>query len=127
MFKIETKYNMTSFSCFYGWFWPESVFLLLTLNKHFSIGCEGQVLILWKLKKRHNCFLIKVARFISFSDLLLHRTAINYEQMTKLWTYYRAVGSIFLWWGGRGRGEAEQKFRPTWFTGKKKNKLSKTL
>ena len=53
------------------------VFLLLTLNKNLSVGCE-----------RHICFVIKVARPISFSDLLLHWIEINYEQITIVWTYY---------------------------------------
>ena len=36
------------------------VFLLLTLNKHLSVGCERQVIVFWKHKKRHICFVIKV-------------------------------------------------------------------
>ena len=63
------------------------VFLLLTLNKYLSVGCERQVIMFWKHKKRHICF-VKVARPILFSDLSLHRIEINYEQMTILWTDY---------------------------------------
>ena len=37
------------------------VFLLLTLNKCLSVGCERQVIIFWKHKKRYTCFVIKVA------------------------------------------------------------------
>ena len=62
--------------------------LLLTLSKCLSIGCERQVIMFWKHKKRYICFVIKVARSISFSDLSLHRIEINHEQMTILWTYY---------------------------------------
>ena len=61
------------------------VFLLLTLNKYLSVG---QVIIFQKHKKRHNCFVIKVARPISFSYLSLHWTEIIFEQITLLWTYY---------------------------------------
>ena len=64
------------------------LFLLLTLNKCLSVGCERQVIMFWKHKKRLICFVIKVARPISFSDLSLHRIEINYEQMTILWTCY---------------------------------------
>ena len=62
--------------------------LLLTLSKCLSIGCERQVIMFWKYKKRYICFVIKVARSISFSDLSLHRIEINHEQMIILWTYY---------------------------------------
>ena len=81
------------------------VFLLLTLNKHLSVGCEGQVIMFWKYKKRDICFVIKVARPISSSYLSFHRIKINYDQMTILWTYYRAVGSVFMVGvGDEGRG-----------------------
>ena len=72
------------------------VFLLLTLNKYLSVGCESQVIMFWKHKKRHICFVTKVSSPISFSDLSLHRIEINYEQMAILWTYYRAVGIFFM-------------------------------
>ena len=72
------------------------VFLLLTLNKHLSVGSERQVIMFWKHKKWHTCFVLKVARSVSSSDLSLHRIEMNYEQMTILWTYYRAVGSFFM-------------------------------
>ena len=62
------------------------VFLLWTLSKYLSLGCERQAITFWKHKKRYICFVKKVARPISFSDLSLHRTEINYEQMTILWT-----------------------------------------
>ena len=64
------------------------VFMLLTLNKYLSVECQIQVTMFWKHKKRYICFVIKVARPISFSDLSLHRIETNYEQMTMLWTYY---------------------------------------
>ena len=63
-------------------------FLLLTLNMYLSVGWEREVIMFWKHKKHYICFVIKVARPISFSDLSLHRIEINCEQMTMLWTYY---------------------------------------
>ena len=80
------------------------MFLLLTLNKNLSVGCERQVIMFWKHEKRHIRLVIEVARPISFSDLSLHRIEINYEQMTIRWTYYRAVGSLFKV-EGEGGGE----------------------
>ena len=65
--------------------------LILTLNKHLSVGCERQVIMFWKHKKRYISFVIKVARPISFSDLSLHRIEINYEQMTILWPYCEQI------------------------------------
>ena len=64
------------------------VLLLLTLNKYLSVGCQMQVIMFWKHKRRYICFVIKVTRPISFSDLSLDRIEINCEQMTMLWTYY---------------------------------------
>ena len=60
------------------------VFILLTLNKYLSVGCQMQVIMFWKHKKRYICFVIKVARPVLFSDLSLHRIETNYEQMTML-------------------------------------------
>ena len=71
------------------------VFILLTLNKYLSVGCQMQVIMFWKYKKRHICFVIKVARPISFSDLSLDRIEMNYEKMTMLWTYYECFGCKF--------------------------------
>ena len=65
------------------------VFLLLTLNKYLSVGCERQVIMFWKHKRRCICFVIKVARPNSFSDLSLHWIEIDYKQMTMSWTYYK--------------------------------------
>ena len=48
-----------------------TVFLLWTLNKYFSLGCERHVIMFWKCKKRHICFVIKIVRFISFSDFII--------------------------------------------------------
>ena len=62
--------------------------LLLALNMYLSVGWEREVIMFWKHKKHYICFVIKVARPISFSDLSLHRIEINCEQMTMLWTYY---------------------------------------
>ena len=55
------------------------VFLHLTVNKYLSAGCTRQVKIFWKKQKRNNCFVIKVAKPIPFSDLPLHRIETNYE------------------------------------------------
>ena len=38
------------------------VFLLLTFNKHLSVGCERQVIMFWKHEKRHICFVIKITK-----------------------------------------------------------------
>ena len=65
-----------------------SQYSLLTLNKYFSVGCEKQVMMFWKHRKQYICFVIKVERAISFSDLSLHRIEINYEQIIVLWIYY---------------------------------------
>ena len=59
------------------------VFLLLTLNKYLSVGCARKVIMFWKHKKRPICFVIKVARLITFSDLSLHRIEINYRTKKK--------------------------------------------
>ena len=56
-----------------------TVLLLWTLNKYFSVGGERQVEIFWKYKKRHISFVIKVARPISFSGFII---APNWN---KLW------------------------------------------
>ena len=72
------------------------VFVCLTLNKCLPVGCEKQVTMFWKHKTQSICFVIKVARPISFSDLSLHRIEINYEQMTILWTYYEHSMNIFF-------------------------------
>ena len=64
------------------------LFLLLTLNTDLSVECERQIIMLWKHIERCICFVIKVARLISFSDLSLHLIEINYEQMAMLWAYY---------------------------------------
>ena len=45
------------------------VCLLLTLNKYLSVGCERQVIIFWKHKKRYICLAIKVARPISLTAI----------------------------------------------------------
>ena len=78
------------------------VLLLLTLNKHLSVRCEIQIIMFWKHKKRYICFVIKVARPISFSNLSLHQIEINYEQMTILWTYSSSIGSFFMVVDGGG-------------------------
>ena len=68
------------------------VFLLLTLSKYLSVGCERQVITSWKHKKRSICFLINVDRPISFSNLSLHRIKDKLWHIIKryyyIWTYY---------------------------------------
>ena len=71
------------------------VFLLLTLNKHVSVGCERQVIMFWKQKKRHICFVLKVHGLFQ-SAIYIIAPNWNYEQMTILWTYCRVVGSFFM-------------------------------
>ena len=70
------------------------VFLLLTLNKYLSVWFERQVIMFWKYKNRHICFVIKVAGPISFSDLSFHQIELSYEQMIILWTYYEQIMNI---------------------------------
>ena len=60
------------------------VFLLLTSNKYLSVECERQVIMFWKHKKRNICFVIKIARPISFSDSSLHRIEINYGHIMRI-------------------------------------------
>ena len=60
------------------------VFLLLTLNKYLPEGCESQVIVFWKYKKRYICFVIKVAIPISFNDLSLHQTETSYKDITNV-------------------------------------------
>ena len=105
MFQVENKYSMTSFWCFYCYFdhvqHTNIVFLLLTLNKYLSVGYEKQVIMVWKNKKRYICFLIKVARLVSFRDLSLPQIEIiinkwpYYEHIMKiLWTYVSALNLL---------------------------------
>ena len=92
MLKVKDKYSMTYSVVFIVDFDHSQhiniLFLFLTLNKYFSVPFERQAVMFWKHKERLICFVIKVARPISFSDLSMHRIEINYEQMTILWTYY---------------------------------------
>ena len=57
------------------------VFLFLTLNKPLSAGCERQVIMFWKHKKRYICFVLKVASTLSFKNLSLRRIEKSYEHM----------------------------------------------
>ena len=63
------------------------VFLFLTLNKHLSIGWERQVIMFWKHKKQLICFVIKVARSISFSDEWTDDHTMNILQGRKKLSY----------------------------------------
>ena len=60
------------------------VFLFSTLSKYLSAGYERQVIMFWKHKKRYICFVTKVARPISFSDIswIFQWIPMNYEHMT---------------------------------------------
>ena len=60
------------------------VFLLLTLNKYLSAGCERQVIMFWKDKKRYISFVLKVASTLSFNNLSLRRIEKSYEHMTNV-------------------------------------------
>ena len=92
MLKVKDKYSMTYSVVFIVDFDHSQhiniLFLFLTLNKYFSAPFERQAIMFWKHKERLICFVIKVARPISFSDLSMQRIEINYEQMTIPWTYY---------------------------------------
>ena len=114
MFKVKTKYNLTSLWCFYCWLWPESVYQYSVSTFNFEQAFVSRV---WKAghnvlktQKATYFFLNKSARPISFSDLSLHRVELNYEQMTTLWPYILQgrrklfYGEGWVGKGGRGRG-----------------------
>ena len=61
--------------------------LLLTLNKHLSVGRERQVIMFWKHKKPYIRLFAKVARPISLSNLSLHRKEINYDHFISILLY----------------------------------------
>ena len=130
MFKVKTKYNMTSFWCFYSWLWPEPVYQYSVSTFNFE---QAFVSMVWKasdnvLKTQKVTYLLrtKSARPILFSDLSLHWIEINHEQMTILWMYCKAIGSLFMVREGGGR-EAEWKYRLPWMDkkAKKDNKYDK--
>ena len=100
------------------------MFLLLTLNKNLSVGCERQVIMFWKHTKPHICFVIKFLRHISDSHLSLHPIKINYEQITILWTNYRAVRSFFMLGGGLSKNVGYHGWPAT--KSNKKKTLAKT-
>ena len=96
MFKVKNKYSMTLFWCFYYRLWPQLAYQCIVSTFNFE-----QVFVSWVwntshnvLSKRYVCFVIKVARPISFSDLSLHLLEINYEHMTILWTNYGHIINI---------------------------------
>ena len=60
------------------------VFVLLTSNKYLSVGCEAEVLMFWKHKKRSLCFIVNVARPISFSNLSLHPIEMPHKSFSQL-------------------------------------------
>ena len=68
MFKFKNKFSMPSFFCFYCDFDHSQhiniVFLVLTLNKYLSVGCENPT-----------------SRPSSFSNLSLHPIEINYDHI----------------------------------------------
>ena len=77
---------------FICWLWPQSAYQYSVFTFNFE---QIYVSTMWKAshnvlktQKAHICFVIKVARSISFSELSLHQIEINYEQITTLWTYY---------------------------------------
>ena len=75
---------------------PTDKYMFKVNNNIFSVGCDRQVVVFWIYKERNICFIIKVARPISFSDLSLHRIEISYEHMTILWAYYEHTINICL-------------------------------
>ena len=64
------------------------VFLLSTLNKYLSAGCERQVIMFWKHKKWYVCFVLKVASALSFNNLSLRRIEERHEQWCSGYHYY---------------------------------------
>ena len=73
------------------------VLLLLTLNKYLSAGCESQVIMFWKHKKRYICFVLKVASPLSFNNLSLRRIEKNYDEpMTNVSTCYLICSIITI-------------------------------
>ena len=72
------------------------VLLLLTLNKYLSAGCESQVIMFWKHKKRYICFVLKVASPLSFNNLSLRRIEKSYEPMTNVssWSLICSITAI---------------------------------
>ena len=71
------------------------VFLLLTLNKYLSLGCERQVMMFWKHKKRYICFIINIARPFSFSNSSLHRIELNYDHIRSILSYEHIMDICF--------------------------------
>ena len=72
-----------------------TVFLLLTLNKYLSVGCERQVIVFWKHKKRYICFIINISRPILLSNLSLHRVEINYDHIKTILLYEHIMNIWF--------------------------------
>ena len=76
--KINTAWNR-----FYCWLWPQSAYQYgvstFNLKQVFLSRVWKTSIMFWKHKKRYICFVIKVARPISFSDFSLHRIEISYE------------------------------------------------
>ena len=61
-----------------------------------SVGCEIQVIMFWKHIKRYICFIINVARPISFSNSSLHRIEINYDHIRSILLYeHIIIGTCF--------------------------------
>ena len=60
------------------------VLLLLTLNKYLSAGCESQVIMFWKHKKRYICFVLEAASPLSFNNLSFRRIEKSYEPMSNV-------------------------------------------
>ena len=72
------------------------VLLLLTLNKYLSAGCESQVIMFWKHKKRYICFVLKVASLLSFNNLSLRRIEKSCEPMTNVSPCYLTCSIIAI-------------------------------
>ena len=88
VFKVKSRYSMTSFRCIYCWPWPQSAYQYKVSTFNFKEAFVSSVKKtshnVLKKQKRDICILIKVARPISFNDLSLYRIEISYEYMAIL-------------------------------------------
>ena len=81
MFKVKTKYNMTSFWCFYCWLWPESVYQysVSTFNfeqafvsrvwktSHNVLKTQKAIYLLYRKTKTSELIIINILKFRGFS------------------------------------------------------------
>ena len=83
VFKVKSRYSMTSFRCIYCWPWPQSAYQYKVSTFNFKEAFVSSV-----RKTSHNVLKnkseVKVARSISFNDLSLHWIEISYEYLAIL-------------------------------------------